>query len=79
MTIAKEIQALNVSAKKVHGQDISILVARAIAFGNDDNLILVMGKNHKAAATDVARMVKGAKVSEETSTDGKVYSSVKFY
>ena len=68
-TLAQDISALNASARKVHGADISITVARAKAFGNDDNLIVVMGRNHKAAAGDVARSVgKGAKVTERQGT-----------
>lgn len=83
-TLAQDIAALNESARKVHGADISITVARAKAFGNEDNLILVMGGNHKDAACDVARSVgKGAKISEEKSTGfmgspGYTYSAVGF-
>ncbi len=65
MTIANEIKALNESAKKVHGADINLLVARAVCFGNDDNLVIVSGKNHKAAAKDFAKVTPGAILTEE--------------
>ena len=83
-TLAQDISALNASARRVHGADISITVARAKAFGNDDNLILVMGANHQAAAFDVVRSVgKGAKVTEEhgagfMGSPNYTYSSVAF-
>lgn len=78
MSIAQEIKNVNIAARKVHGDDISLLVARCVAFGNDDNLVLVMGKNQKSAALDFAKTVKGSKVKEEKSIDGKTYSSVSF-
>lgn len=65
-TIAQDIKALNESARKVHGDDIHLLVCRAVAFGNDDNLVVVQGKNHKAAAMDFAKVIKGATVTEES-------------
>ncbi|MDP4573485.1 hypothetical protein Q8O96_30915 [Pseudomonas sp. LPH60] len=65
MSLANTITAINASAKKVYGSDIRILVARAVAFGNDDNLVIVSGKNHRAVAADLVRSTPGAKVSEE--------------
>lgn len=65
MSIANEIQAINASAKKIHGMDICILVARAIHFGNDDNLLIISGGNHRQAALDVVRVTPGATVEEE--------------
>lgn len=65
MTIANEIKAINISAKKIHGDDIHIVVARAIHFGHDDNLVIISGKNHKAAALDFVRVTPGAVVIEE--------------
>jgi hypothetical protein len=65
MSLANTITAINASAKKIHGSDISIVVARAVAFGNDDNLVIVSGKNHCAAAADLVSVTPGAKVSEE--------------
>lgn len=76
MSIATQIQALTASARKVHGADISIMVARAVAFGHDDNLILVQGKNHGEVAIDLVRVVgKGARITEEESSEfmGKKY------
>lgn len=49
------IRALNASARRVHGADISIQIARAIAWGNDDTLILIHGDKHSEAAADIAR------------------------
>lgn len=69
MTIANEIKAINESAKKIHGADISLMVARAIHFGHDDNLVIVSGKNHKAAAKDFAKVVPGAILTEEFHTE----------
>jgi hypothetical protein len=70
MTIAQLIRALNESARKVHGKDICILLARAASFGNDDNLIIVLGKNHASAAADVARSAgKAATISVEPLTN----------
>lgn len=65
MSLANDISAINASAKKVHGADICIMVARAVAFGHADNLVIVSGANHRAAAADFARVVPGAKVTEE--------------
>lgn len=65
MTIANEIKAINDSAKKVHGADISIMVARAIHFGHDDNLVIISGKNHKAAAKDFAKVIANAVLTQE--------------
>lgn len=67
-TLAQEIKTLGESARKVHGQDIYIMVARAIAFGNDNNLVIIQGKNHKAAALDFAKVMKGATITEEPAT-----------
>lgn len=61
MSIQDSIQSVNKLARKVHGADISILVARAVTFGHTDNLILVMGVNHEAAARDLVRLIGGAK------------------
>lgn len=67
-TLAQDIAALNASARKIHGSDICIMVARAVAFGNDDNLILVQGKKHAKVAVDVARSIgKKAIITEEIS------------
>ena len=67
-----EIHALNVSAKKVHGADIFIMVARAISFGHDDNLIIVQGRKHERAAADLvkafAAVGKKPKVTTEKSS-----------
>ena len=65
MSLANDIAAINASARKVHGKDISIMVVRCIAFGNSDNLVIISGKNHGAAAADFARVTHGAVVSEE--------------
>lgn len=52
-----DIKGLNESAKKVHGPDIMVLVARAVAFGHDDNLIMVRGRRREQAARDIAQSV----------------------
>jgi len=65
MSIANNIKAINESAKKIHGNDISIMVARCVAFGYDDNKIIISGKNHKAAAKDFIRVTPNATVEEE--------------
>lgn len=70
MSIHDSIQSVNKLARKVHGADISILVARAVTFGHTDNLILVMGANHEAAARDLVRLIGGAQ--------SKVVQSVSF-
>lgn len=69
MTVANSIKDINESARKFHGKDIFILVARAVAFGHDDNLIIVQGKKHAAAAADFARTIKGARVTQEETSD----------
>lgn len=68
MSIADSIQSVTKLARKIHGADISIIVARSIAFGHTDNLILVMGKNHIAAAADLVRVIGGAQCKEVAST-----------
>lgn len=65
MTIANNLKAVNEYAKKVHGKDICIMVARCIAMGHDDNLVIISGKNHHAAALDFVKTVKGATIEEE--------------
>lgn len=81
------IQALTQSARKVHGADISILIARATAWGNTDNLLLVSGRNHRGAAADIARAAVriGAKprITEANTTNHigggvRVHSEVQF-
>lgn len=64
MSIANNIKAVNEAARKVHGSDINIMVVRCIAMGHDDNLAIVTGKNHKAAALDFVRSIKGAEIKE---------------
>lgn len=68
-----DLRALNQSARKVHGADITVMVARAVAWGHDDNLILVSGRNHARAAADIARAVvsQGSKpvITEERTAD----------
>ena len=66
MSLANSIKAINQKAKAVHGADLCIMVARCIAFGHTDNLVIVMGKNHRAAAADFVRVTPGAKVTEES-------------
>ncbi|WP_443698984.1 hypothetical protein [Pseudomonas sp.] len=65
MSIANEIKAINESARKIHGSDIHILVCRCIHFGNDDNLIIISGKNHHLAALDFVKVTPGAILTEE--------------
>lgn len=64
MTIANNIKAVNEAARKVHGPDIHIMVVRCVAMGHDDNMAIVTGKNHKAAALDFVRSIKGAQIKE---------------
>lgn len=52
-----DLRGLNRSARKAYGADIAIMVARAAAWGHEDNLILVSGRNHASAAADIARAV----------------------
>lgn len=65
MSIANNIKAISESAKKIHGNDISIVVARCVHFGHDDNLVIISGTNHKAAAKDFVKVTPGAVVTEE--------------
>ena len=67
-TIAQDIAELNKSAKKIHGEDTNILVARAVAFGHDDNLILFTGTKHAQVAAEFAGTLKSPfHVQEEVS------------
>lgn len=68
MDLRSTIQAANESAQKLYGRDISIVVARAPAFGNDDTLIIVSGKRHAEAARGFA-LSKGAQISTDTGRD----------
>jgi hypothetical protein len=65
MSLIQSLRDIKTSARKIYGQDIDILVCRAVAFGNDDNLLMITGKNHKACAADFAKTVKGAEIIEE--------------
>lgn len=74
---------LNESARKVFGKDINVMVARCKAWGNDDNCILIQGREHLACASGFVRAVRGAKVSSETSpafmgAPAKTYSKVEW-
>lgn len=62
MTIANAISAANVSARKLFGADICIVVARSPAFGNDDVLVVVQGGRHAEAAAGFAGAVRGARL-----------------
>lgn len=62
MNLADSIKAITATARKVHGPDIFIMVARAATFGNTDNLVLVQGANHAAAARDFAKVIKGCTI-----------------
>ncbi|QSL63962.1 hypothetical protein G0D86_29690 (plasmid) [Burkholderia multivorans] len=72
-----DIAALNESARKIHGPDISFLVARAQAWGNSDNLILVSGKNRAHVAADLARAVAMTGKEAVISADSE-YTKVQF-
>ena len=79
MSLSDTIKSLNESARKVHGSDIYFLVARAKAWGHVDNLVIVQGKNHSLAAADVARVLPGAKIMLEETSDyngGKKHQSL---
>lgn len=65
MSMVNNIKSVNESAKKVHGDDICIMVARCIAFGHNDNLLIISGKKHKAAAMDLLKVIPGATTWEE--------------
>lgn len=65
----RDIRVLNESARKVHGADISIQVARAVAWGNDDTCILVHGSKHSEAAQDIARAAVSAGMKPKLSQD----------
>ncbi|MBL0876078.1 hypothetical protein HLB02_22120 [Serratia nevei] len=43
------------AARKVYGQDISILVALSVARGDESNLIIVSGKKQDVVARDITR------------------------
>jgi hypothetical protein len=74
MSLDQDIRSINESARKTFGSDVSILVARAKAWGNEDTCILVHGKRHADAAKGFAR-IKGAKISTDA-TEGRTYSIV---
>lgn len=69
------------AARQLYGADISIQVARAPSFGHDDICILVRGKRHAEAAASFARVMRGARIEEQTSTvvmghPGSAYSRI---
>lgn len=74
MSLTETIRSINESARKTFGSDVSILVARAKAWGNEDTCILVHGKRHAEAAKGFAH-IKGATVRTD-STEGQTYSIV---
>lgn len=45
------------AARKVYGNDISILVALSVSRGDDSNLIIVSGKRQDSVAKDIAMFV----------------------
>lgn len=65
MSMTNTIADFNKAAKARHGSDIRVMVARAVAFGHDDNLVIISGKNHAQAAKEFASMVPGAVVKQE--------------
>lgn len=64
MSISKNLKSMNTSAKLLHGNDISILVAKAVAFGDKENLVMISGVNHKEAALDFSKAVPFATLEE---------------
>lgn len=72
-TLQQNIASINESARRVFGVDISVLVARAVSFGNDDNLIIVKGVRQEEVAADIARTIRGAKIEK---TQSKFMGSV---
>lgn len=82
-SIMQDIRATEASARKVHGADIGLLLARAPAFGHSDCCLIVRGVKHAAVAADLARFAKGSKVSTQKhpafmGEPGNTYSVVEF-
>lgn len=67
--IADEITRLNAAARRVYGDDISIVVARAPAFGNRDTCYIVFGTAQADVALDLLRFVRNGKVRQPTSNE----------
>ncbi|RMX08527.1 hypothetical protein D8I35_05475 [Corticibacter populi] len=77
----EDIREINASARRAFGADISIMVARCKAWGNDDNCILVQGERHHDATAGFARTARGAKITADQSpgfmgSPARTYSKV---
>ena len=72
-------------ARRLHGADISVMVARAPALGNADCLLIVNGERHADAAWDLARVIgQGSRVQLEHTTafmglSSRSYSTVQWF
>lgn len=76
MDLATSITETNLAARKVYGADAWIGVARSVAFGNDDNLIIVQGARQTEIAADLCRTIQGATITtDSTEFMGKVTNS----
>lgn len=62
-----DVKPVQKSARKLFGADIEIMVARCKAWGHDDSCIIVRGKRHLEAAAGLAKAVRGARLSIDTS------------
>lgn len=65
-TIQETITEFNKSARKVFGSDVTVLVARSPAFGDDDICFVVEGRRQNDVARDLLRFVRRGKISEST-------------
>jgi hypothetical protein len=66
MNTSQVIEAFNSSAKKVFGADISVLVARSPAFGDNDFCFVVTGDRQGDVALALSRLVSDSKVSRDS-------------
>ena len=66
MNIDNMLKELNETTKATFGADMSILIARAPAYGNDDFCFIVNGANRLPAAHALARILKEGKVREDS-------------
>lgn len=81
----QDLEPFIAAVRRLHGASISVMVARAPAFGNADFLLIVNGGRHADAAWDLARAIgQGSRVQLEHTTAfmglaSRSYSTVQWF
>ncbi|MEK7947672.1 hypothetical protein WKR98_23205 [Pigmentiphaga sp. YJ18] len=81
----QDLELFIASARRLHGADISVMVARAPALGNADCLLIVTGERHAEAAQNLVQAIGlGARAQFERTVafmglPARTYSTVQWF